>query len=1168
MYSRTSQAQSKDHPIPNIQRLKIGDVQERRRHESLNSNISEISYECSLSDSDSEGSNDTGASASSVDADSSYSFEEIVEEDDDTFYTQSCRLYADNELSEETATCLNIQNLLKSGVRLNAAYLQKFEDKRPDVINRNTFYTDALSEPALKEKLLQNPQKYIPCVIQTESPHEAFCYPIDTKQGYSVIEISGRSKIGQVFNEDEVVVEILDDKATNDKRFGKVLGVLNRQRHKDISNPVFICTLDDMESHLVRPMCKTVPKIHIVNKEITEKCPKFKRFRVEVYDYDQRAGELCNPKIIDVNPAGQKTYVFLVALIGWSPRHIYPLGAIIRILPCGTSLQRGLAILNLQHDVPSLYKKETVDRVEAMTRRGVDEPDALDMQGRLDLTSLNTFTIDPPGSTDLDDALSVESCEGGYKVGVHIADVSYYVQKNDPVDEEARERATTFYPGIRRPRSMIPEPLSSNLCSLLPGKTRLTLSVFIFVTSEGRPMQMMGENVVIRESYILSKRKFSYGEVQNIISSQGQDDQISKDVCRLFKLAKQIRERRLGKSMFAVQVDWEENVEGESLETTAEAHYLVEEFMLWANKKVADRLIRAYPKCVPLRCQPPPNKEELDEFIKKNDLFIDILVRLQDKTIAGQPRGLDNILSGDSNNCPKVMVPKDLWENIKREPEFAVRCLQQDDMFPLQHVVYQHWLSVQEKAAYRCSGSVDGKNGGQHFSLSYYPYTHFTSPIRRYNDLVIHRLLRACLRREGCPYTKTEIDDICTHITSATKKSKDYQKGCKSLQQVLEFSSESPMITCFLDNINDRGMTLCSPLFRYVKKAHRELPFRLLDMGFKPEVTEDTTTKWDIVKATWRKRVYDHRGSPAPYPPDRGNTLTLNPNRNMVYIPISVWARLLGAAVDCRVRDFRRMLSSASAQSDSYGLDDISTECLDPQHLQPSTKFSMSFSRGQAVSVQMSAALSKGILVPKPMIYKMTNNVNFCLLHTDDPVLHLYHYVTSSTCDQYRNVKHYLERWMPLILMEAATGIVKNEESCYIHNVPIKFSSGRSGKFALSLAHCETRNIELSGTKSDEESDGDGDDLSYDWLCIKAPFPPSHKQTCQDLVKQPTQQRYWLGHAEVTCVKKKKSSPPSGKLIVNFELHEKSGFVPNEIMHSQPETKFSVEILRKTEVDR
>ncbi|WAR23841.1 HELZ2-like protein, partial [Mya arenaria] len=1185
IYSRTTQNGhlGNDSGInPAVWRLQLDGHGARQRHESQNSVSSNISYEvASVFDSDSQYSSDFNDSASSnsssyitTNIEDALDEIEIPEEGEQTsFYEQSCRQYNDNTQKGSQFAEAD-DKMLKNGVKFNMSFMHQFVDRHPDTINRDNFYDRAFTPDQMHERMLQNPKKYLRCMIQVQGSHEAFCTPIDSTHGSSVIEISGRSKIGQVFNEDEVLVELLDEKEEQDKRYGKVLGVLNRQRHKGKDHPVFICTLDNMESHLVQPMCKTIPKIHVINTNVLDRFGhKMKKFKVEVYEYDEHAEELFNPKIYDINAFGEKTYVFLVAMISWNPRHVYPLGAIVKIINWGSSIPKGLAVLNLQHDVPSLYKKETVKQMEcismAMGRRG-GELDSQMLRDRTDLTNLNTFTIDPPESMDLDDALSVERIDERYRVGVHIADVSAFVQPGDPIDVEAFERSTTFYPGIRKPRHMIPEPMSSNICSLHANKNRLTLTIFFLLDNQGRPIQMEGNNYDIVESFIKSKAKLSYSQAQNFIMSTSEQSQLAQDVRTLFTLAKRIRLRRLGKAMFALTNDWEENLEEESQAQTLEAHYLVEEFMIMANKKVAEILCRRFDRCVPICRQPPPSEEGLQEFVKQNGVYIDVMSSFQDRNIIDRTRGTDNVLADKSGADKSVLVSQQLWMKMKKDPLFAARCLQKDTVFALQNVIYQQWLYIQEPAAYHCAASVTPEDG-KHCSLNMYPYTHFTSPIRRYNDLVIHRLLKAYVRKLPNPYSKDQIDKICTHINSVNRRSKQYQRGCKALEEAVTLHETPEMMSCFIDDITDQGFTLCSPFLKNAKKANRALNYNLLNMDFRPEVKEDTKSTWDLVKATWRKRLYDFKGEPLQYPPDRGYTLELNPQKNVVFIQLHHWAKMLKSASKGMLEDLARHISAASSKANNQTteLDDVSTECRDLELLQPSTKFTMTFSRGQTVHVQMTAGPQKGLLVMKPMLYKMTNSINFCLLHAEDPVLHLFHYVNTCTLNQYKSVKQYLQRWIPLILMEAAEGIVRNEESCVIHNVPIKFT-GRRGKFVLSLSHSETRNIELSGTESDDEDDcqSEGSARSYDWLCLKAPIPGTEKRSGEMRSVIDTLPNYWVGHAEVKSVKKKKDTEPSGKLTVHFDLHDKTPSVPLQMKDDPKTTNYSVEILKKSEVDR
>lgn len=1073
-------------------------------------------------------------------------------QDNLSFYEQSCRIHQQNE-QQNDETMTNYEKLLKTGIHLNKAFVRKFDDTHPDVLKRDEFYSEFLDKVELEQKLKQYPTEYVKSVIEIEGPHEAYCTPVDSNSTSGVIEISGRSNIGQAFNEDEVVVKILHDNISKKTRLGKVIGVWNRQRHKNTAHPVFICTFHELESHLVRPICKTIPKIHVLDREIREKfkTKKERIYKIEQYDYDEQEEILCNPHIHNVTPAEQETHVCLVAYINWGSRHVYPRGAIIALLPSGHSESSGLTILNLQHEVPRLYTKQTVDHVSKIIHNDCDEPEKHHFNKRKDLTHLNIFTIEQTDSTELNYAFSIQKEDGGYKVGVHVADVAAHVPKGTPVDDEAKLRATTFNSKITNPRHMIPEPLSLNLCSLVPQKRRLTISVFLSITDTGRPLQTIGSNYEIVKSFIISKRHLTYAEAQKLVTEHSTDDDtnLTKDIKTLFHIALEVRTHRLGDAKYALDLDCEDT----RLETIQPKH-VVEECLTMANKKIAGRLLRSYKKCIPIYYKPPPRKEAVERFLKKHDNYIDIVLSLQDKQIGPKQPSVR-----DCKSSPKpVILSKMVWDAMAAAPKTASLYIRKDHLHPLQLAIYHQWLSMQEPYNYKCSGSIS-KEEIQNVS-----HTNFTSPLRRYSDLIVQRLIHAAVfNNESCPYSEDEMVSVCTHMNSVMKRAEAYENGCRDLQQAIRIKHEPIMINCVVDDISERGITLCSPLLENVAKQNKELTFKLLDLSAKPELLEDPTTNWNRVKVVWRKRLYDFNVQSI-YTSDLRSEVKLNPHEGVLYIPLHKWAKLLEFILNGDKEGFKRAIKYADVSERDEGFDDVSTECFNTLQIQPYTNFSMMFFRGQQVKVQMSSTLYRGMVTPKPMLYEMTNNVKFCLQHSEDPVLHLYHYATVPTCDRYTDVQEYLERWTPIMLMESATGIIHNEESCCIGNVPIKRCGERRGKFALGLAECEIRNIEFSGTISSEEDCNDEETgaYSYDWLCLKATLSNADMTTSR---KQSMQQpdTIWVGHAEITKVTKTVGT--HGKITVSFSLHEKSPAFPKE---SATTTKFSIELLRKTEGDR
>ena len=1060
------------------------------------------------------------------------------------------------------------ERLLNSGVILNLSYMRRFREKPG-----TPFYKSFLEEGELLQRLKQNPTIYKRCILQIDGSHLSYCYPIDSKDSGVIVEICGRSKAGQTYNEDEVVVELLDKVHQNkERRYGRVVGIMNRQRFNDIKHPVFLCTLDDMDSHLMRPLCKTVPKLNILHRQILNKYPRQARYKVEVYTYDHTSQTLSDvPQFASINPGERDTYLFLVALIRWNPKSIYPQGAVIRMLNCGSTIQQGLVVLDLKHKVPSLYKRNTFERLESiLANYDENENSRKQFSGREDLCDIKTFTIDPPGSQDLDDALSIEETGNSFKVGVHIADVSALVRKNDPIDLEAYERSVTYYPTISRPRNMLPEPLSSNLCSLLPNRRRRTISVFFLLDDNGTLLKRRGKNIKIVRSVIKSGQKFTYKEVQSIIDNRTTNSHpLKNDIIRLFELAKKIRQRRLGDAMYALDFENEEVASEDSIMETFEAHFLVEEFMIMANQKVAEMLTNTFPSFTPIRSQPPPTKENMESFFGKHSDFVNILVNLQGKkNSSGNCIRVDKIRKTESKKC--IMVSKSLWETFKNEPGKAMQCLKIDNLFPIQHIVNQNWISIQEKAEYKCSDGTKDSKQTKHFGLNMYPYTHFTSPIRRYNDLVVHRLLIAALEGTKSPYGKREIEQICAHMNSAMKRAKEYQRGCRSLEHAIRLKNNPQMIYCFVDEVTDRNVTLCAPEMKYMDKQCKQLAFNLLDMKNKPKMIQDITTNLDKVEASWRKRIYNTSRLLTPLK-RLGDLQTLNPNPEFMAVSLDTWARMLNCVLENNQTDLKKTMDNASVYPSSKGVDDVSTESINSIDIQPYTDFSLTFSHGQSLKGQMSCIPHKGCLSPQLTLYSMTNNVKLCLQHTDNPVLHLCRYSTRPTSMRYDTAKEYVKTWLPIMMMEAATEAVTNEECFIINNVAINFESERDGCFSLSLAYCEVRNMDFAGI--DDEEEDSSESRAYDWLCLKFTSNTENKATnVPNKLGIPKLKPVWVGHAEIVKVKKKVlkvngiDREEDGKLTVSFLLHRRSLNVPQEAR--QKKSKFSVEVLRKSEVDR
>lgn len=389
--------------------------------------------------------------------------------------------------------------------------------------------------------------------------------------------------------------------------------------------------------------------------------------------------------------------VVVVKITSWGERHHGPVGEVTRVL--GKQGAPGVDILAVLygHELPVEFPADVVEEAEAMRERGIRE---VDLEGREDFRDDLIFTIDPADAKDHDDALSIrQTGPGQYEVGIHIADVGFYVTQGTRLDAEALRRGTSVYM-VDRTIPMLPEALSSDLCSLRAGVDRLAFSVLARLDSDGN---MLGHKLV--RSVIRSRHKLAYEQAQQVIAEESSIDAETDAAIRmLVEVSRKLREKRMQRG--SLDFDLPEarvvlNQEGEPTDIQKierlEAHRLIEDFMLLANEIVARKGAKAKLPFL-YRVHESPDDERIAQLAEFAKTF------------------------GYSLSSRKKPSPKDLQrllERIKGRPE--ERLLSTVVLRSMRQAKYSH------------------ENLG-HFGLAAKFYTHFTSPIRRYPDLIVHRV--------------------------------------------------------------------------------------------------------------------------------------------------------------------------------------------------------------------------------------------------------------------------------------------------------------------------------------------------------------------------------------------------------------------------------------------
>ena len=389
----------------------------------------------------------------------------------------------------------------------------------------------------------------------------------------------------------------------------------------------------------------------------------------------------------------------VVKLTRYPQKDENPEGVVVQVLGKAGEHETEMHAIMAEYGLPFRFPQE----VEAETDSMKTSILAAEIKKRRDFRSITTFTIDPEDAKDFDDALSVQFLENGnVEIGVHIADVTHYVQPGTDLEKEAYRRATSVYL-VDRTIPMLPEKISNELCSLRPNEDKLTFSAVFELTLDGKLVKEWFGRTVIH-----SIRRFAYEQAQEVLTNKAGDH--VKELLLLNDLAKKLRDERLKKgaiSFETVEVKFKLDANGKPLgifpKVRQDAHKLIEEFMLLANKKVAEYVFnmrKTKPKLTMVyRIHESPNEEKLKTlatFVKKFGYVIDTEV---DKVA----HSLNEMI-----------------ENVEGKPE--------------ENALQNLAIRTMAKAVY--STQAVG-----HFGLAFPHYTHFTSPIRRYPDMMCHRLL-------------------------------------------------------------------------------------------------------------------------------------------------------------------------------------------------------------------------------------------------------------------------------------------------------------------------------------------------------------------------------------------------------------------------------------------
>lgn len=457
--------------------------------------------------------------------------------------------------------------------------------------------------------------------------------------------------------------------------------------------------------------------------------PDFRKIHQDFFVYPENVnGAKTNDKVV-------------IEVVSWAEEDKKPEAKVVQILGKAGENEAEIHSIMAEFDLPFRFPEE-VEKESQSIEEGITKQE---IKQRRDFRDITTFTIDPEDAKDFDDALSFKKLDNGhYEIGVHIADVTHYVRPNSLLEKEAYDRATSVYL-VDRTIPMLPERLSNGLCSLRPNEDKLTFAAVFEMDAKGKIYDQWFGRTIIH-----SDKRFSYEEAQEVLETGR--GAFSDELTILNDLAKKLRKERFSKGAVnfeTTEVKFKLDEKGIPLavipKIRKDAHKLIEEFMLLANKHVAT-FVYDYKK-----------GKEKNTFVYRIHDFPDP-DKVKDFALFAKQ-------FGHRMNVEEASISQSLnklMNDIEGTPE--------------QHVLEQLAIRTMAKAKY----STETKG---HFGLAFNHYSHFTSPIRRYPDMMAHRLLQHYLD-DGKPVSKVDYEERCEHSSEREKRAADAERASIKYKQV------------------------------------------------------------------------------------------------------------------------------------------------------------------------------------------------------------------------------------------------------------------------------------------------------------------------------------------------------------------------------------------------
>ncbi|XP_051488687.1 helicase with zinc finger domain 2 [Apus apus] len=1000
----------------------------------------------------------------------------------------------------------------------------------------------SFSSQMMQEYLLMHPKMYKRCELIKEGFDRASAFTLNDSPGMN-IQIKGRVHCGMAFTGDEVLVELLQGSTADSSHRpqGKVVGILKRAEKER----TFICMMDEFDPRVMIPIDPTVTKIFVPGlKEKPNVIPirklvngKYRVVSCEKISHEKRRRQL-----------------FCVQVISWREGFYYPLGVITEVLHAALTLEEGLKILDLEYGLenkyPAAVTRESA-KYTSSSKINVTKENLRDCRG------YPTFTVDPQGARDLDDAVSVRDLGQHYEIGIHIADVAGIIPKGSALDLEAKKRGVTYYAPNQEPVCMFPPHISQDVCSLLPQKERRVIS--LFVTVEKKTGEILKGIFTI--SVICSDRQLSYEEAELYIKDRYRGaagtlrfNTLEDCVAVAYHFSRIHRKRRLQEDCFYDQLD-----EGSS-PGNRESHQMIEELMIMFNSFVAAFLTNKEDTrtVTPLRCQCEPSLQQLTAMKNKYSHLVPFSIHLTHHL--GEVRPGQN----PSDNVEfSLLAP--IWEHLLsairvRDFPKMLDLIVTDDIHPKLAPVALEFRRLLSRSYFSCSNSTVQSKAG-HYSLHVDSYTWASSPIRRYMDVVVQRHLHSVLRKKPVVYSVDDIEFLCHEFNRKNSKAVTYEKKARSLQMATQLKGQVLQKIAFVVDIEgtNKYFKALFPLNKESLPDPQIINYRSLQLIEQPIFIQQR----NCMRLTWKRRMYsvetikEHSLQEGPV---RDHSITL--------VGSQTWQDVLAAI---KREDLETAATLLGMSKDRY---QRHTGWVRQSQCSHYVELFLELSAGDALQFQLTTDIYRGFLVPSVQLWCVTPGFDICLQHTEKPIDCFSAYATLPSKDKYKHTMEYSKIWMPMSAMESASCAVAENDSIVLQKVKITWAKQRTrkgqlqGSFVVDKKFLEECSIEM--------------DFNHCYLCIRLGglkleslqseeecliqglqnLTFFNKGGSEDKLMVDPDTYTWVAHGVTEESDDNEKSDRTAQCTINFYIHYMSmENIPVEI--SQASASFTVELIPK-----